>query len=149
MCFKIIICSLAILLTSKVFAVSEIMFRCDTTPKGLIEVSRDKTTYKFNISKNGKSILNYTKDFKKNTERNFLRFNYSYDSDVVAIGFMLGDLGIKKNELHFVYMDEYFTHFVGYSVDNNKTLECVKNNNYINRLRELDRQKSLPTFSYD
>ena len=70
MCFKIIICSLAILLTSKVFAVSEIMFRCDTTPKGLIEVSRDKTTYKFNISKNGKSILNYTKDFKKNTERN-------------------------------------------------------------------------------
>ncbi|NAR99892.1 hypothetical protein [Acinetobacter haemolyticus] len=149
MWLKMMICSLAILLTSKVFAASEIMFRCDTTPKGLIEVSRDKTTYKFNISKNGKNILNYTKDFKKNTEKSFLRFNYSYDSNSVAIGFLFGYFGAKRNEVHSVYMDEFTTHSVGYDVNNNKILECVKNKNYINRLRELDRQKGLPAFSYD
>lgn len=143
MWFRIMIYSSAILISSQIFAAPEIIFRCDTTPKGFIEVSRDKTTYKFNIYKNGKNILNYMKDFKKNTEKNFLRFNYSYGDSATTIGFVFMDDG------HWIYMDEYFSNFTGYSIDGVRVLECNRNEIYINRLRELDRQKSLPAFSYD
>lgn len=148
---KILAISLCATISSSIFASEEVVFKCDTTPKGSIKVIRNNTLYKVNIIKNGKNILNFSKDYKKNTKNNFIKFDYSSGSldSISAIGITIGYLGSKNNSLHTIISDEYTTHSVGYSIDNNNILECINNENYINNFKKLDRERKLPPFYYD
>ena len=68
--------------------------------------------------------------------------------EYVAIGLEFGYFG-KKSSLHSIMDDEYTTHSVSYSIDNNNILECIKNENYINFFKEIDKKGSIPAFYYD
>lgn len=146
---KVIIFSIATLFTSSIFASEETIFSCNTKPSGSIKVSRNNTLYKVNVNKNGINILNFSKDYKKNTKNNFIKFNYSGGSDLVAIGIEMGYLGKNKNSLHSISSDNASTYTDSYSVDSKDILTCIHDENFINKFKEIDKKKSLPAFSYD
>lgn len=131
------------------FALEEIVFQCNTKPKGLIKVVRNKTTYKVDVIKNEENIFNYVKDYKKNTKEKFLKFNYSYGHNEVAIGFVIGYFGKDNNSLRTISVDDYVTYSAAYDIDNIKILECVRDNNYINKLREIDKRQLMPAFYWE
>lgn len=139
-------------ISSSVFASEETIFKCDTTPKGSIEIIRNQTLYKVKIIKGSNNILNFEKDYKKNTKNNFIKFNYSNGSTEVAIGIVMGYLG-KNQNLHSISSDEYTTHSVKYDIDNNEVLSCVNNEKYINKFKEIDKdltkKGAIPPFYYD
>jgi hypothetical protein len=105
---KILLLLICTTISSSIFASEETVFKCDTTPNGSIEVSRNQSLYKINIIKNGKNILNFSKDYKKNTKNSFIKFNYSDGNEIVAIGVIMGYLGKNKN-LHSIFSDDYTT----------------------------------------
>lgn len=145
---KILLLSLCTTISSSIFANEETIFYCDTQPNGSIQVVKNQSLYNANIIKNGKNILNFSKDYKKNTKNNFIKFNYSGGSELVSIGIVMGYLGSKKS-LHSISSDNYTTFNTTYDIDNVDILECENNQKYINKFREIDKKKSLPTFHYD
>lgn len=149
---KFLLLLLSTTISSSIFASEEIIFKCDTTPNGYIEITRNQSLYKVNIIKNNNNILNVKKDYKKNTENSFIKFNYSNGQTGVATGFVIGYLG-KKRSLHTISSDEYTTYRVGYDIDNNNILSCINNEKYINKFKEIDKglskKGSIPPFYYD
>lgn len=145
---KILLLLICTTISSSIFASEETVFKCDTTPNGFIKVSRNQSLYKVNIMKNGENILNFSKDYKKNTKNSFIKFNYSDGNEIVAIGVIMGYIGKNKN-LHSIFSDDYTTFSVAYDIDNNVTLECVNNEKYINKFREIDKKRDIPPFYYD
>ncbi|MFW1746514.1 hypothetical protein ACG9XW_09915 [Acinetobacter guillouiae] len=131
------------------FAAEKVIFQCDTVPNGSIKVTADNTIFKVNVNKQGKSIFNFSKDYKKNTSKNFIKFNYSYGSEDVAIGLLMGYFGKEKNSLHSIISDKNITFRDSYDIDNVVIVKCINNENYINRFKQLDKEKKLPGFSYD
>jgi hypothetical protein len=61
----------------------------------------------------------------------------------------MGYLGKDKNSLHSISSDEYTTFNVVYDIDNVNILECLNNQKYLNKFREIDKKRSLPAFYYD
>lgn len=145
---KIFLLSLCTAISSSIFASSETIFYCDTSPNGSVEITRNQSLYKVNIIKNGKNILNFSKDYKKNTKNNFIKFNYSQGDEAVSIGLLMGYLG-KNQNLHSIMSDDYTTFTVSYDIDNNNILSCMNNEKYINKFRELDKKGAIPPFYYD
>lgn len=146
---KILLLSLCTAISSSIFAAEETIFYCDAKPNGSIKVTKNQTLYNVNILKNGKNILDFSKDYKRNTKNNFIKFNYSGGSELVSIGIVMGYLGKDKNSLHSISSDEYTTFNVVYDIDNVKILECLNNQKYINKFRGIDKKRSLPAFYYD
>lgn len=146
---KFIIISAFLTVTTPAFALEETVFQCETKPKGLVKVVRDNSFYKINITKNGVEIFSFSKDYKKNTKKNFIEFNYSDGSDLVAIGLVMGYFGKDRNTVHSISSDEAMTYSVSYSVDNIPVLMCVNNESYINKFKKIDKEKKLPAFYYD
>lgn len=146
---KILLLSLCTAISSSIFAAEETIFYCDAKPNGSIKVTKNQTLYNVNILKNGKNILDFSKDYKRNTKNNFIKFNYSGGSELVSIGIVMGYLGKDKNSLHSISSDEYTTFNVVYDIDNVNILECLNNQKYINKFREIDKKRSLPAFYYD
>ena len=75
-----------------VFASEEVILNCDTRPNGTIKVLRDNKVYKVDITKQGKNILIFSKDYKKNTKNNFIKFiikksskNFGLSSELVTL----------------------------------------------------------------
>ena len=143
---KILLLSLCTAISSSIFAAEETIFYCDAKPNGSIKVTKNQTLYNVNILKNGKNILDFSKDYKRNTKN---KFNYSGGSELVSIGIVMGYLGKDKNSLHSISSDEYTTFNVVYDIDNVNILECLNNQKYINKFREIDKKRSLPAFYYD
>ena len=143
---KILLLSLCT--SSSIFAAEETIFYCDTTPNGSIKVTKNQTLYNVHILKNGKNILDFSKDYKTNRKNNFIKFNYSGGSELVSIGIVMGYLGKDKNSLHSISLDEYTTFDVAYDIDNVNILKCINNQKYINKFREIDKKRSLPAFYY-
>ncbi|MFW2160455.1 hypothetical protein ACG93T_03520 [Acinetobacter beijerinckii] len=146
---KFIVISAFLTVTTPAFALEETVFQCETKPKGLVKVVRNNSLYKINITKNGVDIFSFSKDYKKNTKKNFIEFNYSGGNDLVAIGLVMGYFGKDKNTIHSIFVDEAMTHRVSYDVDNIPVLMCVNNENYINNFKKIDKEKKLPAFYYD
>jgi hypothetical protein len=146
---KILLLSLCTAISSSIFAAEETIFYCDAKPNGSIKVTKNQTLYNVNILKNGKNILDFSKDYKRNTKNNFIKFNYSGGSELVSIGIVMGYLGKDKNSLHSISSDEYTTFNVVYDIDNVNILECLNNQKYINKFRGIDKKRSLPAFYYD
>ena len=146
---KILLLSLCTAISSSIFAAEETIFYCDAKPNGSIKVTKNQTLYNVNILKNGKNILDFSKDYKRNTKNNFIKFNYSGGSELVSIGIVMGYLGKDKNSLHSISSDEYTTFNVVYDIDNVNILECLNNQKYLNKFREIDKKRSLPAFYYD
>jgi len=146
---NILLLSLCTAISSSIFAAEETIFYCDAKPNGSIKVTKNQTLYNVNILKNGKNILDFSKDYKRNTKNNFIKFNYSGGSELVSIGIVMGYLGKDKNSLHSISSDEYTTFNVVYDIDNVNILECLNNQKYINKFRGIDKKRSLPAFYYD
>ena len=101
---KLIIIAILSALAFPVFASEEVILNCDTRPNGTIKVLRDNKVYKVDITKQGKNILIFSKDYKKNTKNNFIKFNYSWESDLVSAGIIMGYLG-KTSSLHSIVVN--------------------------------------------
>lgn len=130
-------------------AAEKIIFQCDTKPKGLIKIIRNNSIFKVNVKKSESEIFSFVKDYKKNTKKNFIEFNYSQGSELVAIGLVMGYFGRDGSTIHTIFSDEAMTHRVSYDVDNIPVLTCKKNDRYINKFKELDKEKKIPEFYFD
>ena len=145
---KLIIIAILSALAFPVFASEEVILNCDTRPNGTIKVLRDNKVYKVDITKQGKNILIFSKDYKKNTKNNFIKFNYSWESDLVSAGIIMGYLG-KTSSLHSIVVNGVKTNNITYDINSNDILTCIKNENFINKFSKLDKEKVLPAFYSD
>lgn len=125
----------------------QILLLCNTSPAGFMKISRNKDTYKINIYKNDTILVDYNKNYKNNTDSNFIKYNYNEEIEGYSIGFMFGYFGPENNKLYGITTG--MGGEISFDINNVNILSCINNSNFINNLNIPNKEQIMEPFYYD